>query len=107
MTKRDIIRFIKMNIDNYKEYEHFIGSNKYVRCAYLYFYTKQNTGNIERCVKMFMEAFSVEDCEKYEDIGLRVVKKANKLTFSTNEAIFEGLIYSFIINKINNVLVNE
>jgi hypothetical protein len=107
MTKWDIIRFIKTNIGNYKEYEHFIGSNKYVRCAYLYFYKKQNTGNIERCVKMFMEAFSVKDCEKYEDIGLRIVKKANKLTFSTNETIFEGLIDSFIINKINNVLENE
>jgi hypothetical protein len=54
-----------------------------------------------------MEAFSVKDCKRYEDIGSRIVKKANKLTFSTNEAIFEGLIYSFIINKINNVLENE
>jgi len=107
MTKRDIIHFIKTNIGDYKAYNSFIGSNKYVRCAYLYFYRKQNTGNIERCVKMFKEAFSVKDCKRYEDIGSRIVKKANKLTFSTNEAIFEGLIYSFIINKINNVLENE
>jgi hypothetical protein len=106
MTKRDIIHFIKTNIGNYKEYEHFIGSNKYVRCAYLYFYRKHNTENIEICVKMFMEAFSVKDCEKYEDIGLSIMK-ANKLIFSTNEAIFEGLIDSFIINKRNNVLENE
>jgi hypothetical protein len=53
-----------------------------------------------------MEAFSVKDCEKYEDIGLSIMK-ANKLIFSTNEAIFEGLIDSFIINKRNNVLENE
>ena len=104
MTKRDIIHFIKTNIGDYKAYNSFIGSNKYVRCAYLYFYRKHNTGKIERCVKMFMEAFSVKDCKKYEDIGLRIVKK---LTFSTNEAIFEGLIDSFIINKRSNVLENE
>ena len=106
MTKRDIIHFIKSNIDNSKEYERFIGYNKYVQCAYFYFYKKHNTGNIESCIRMFVEAFSVKNWKKYEDIGLRVVKKANKLIFSTNEAIFEGLIYSFIINK-KNVLVNE
>lgn len=107
MTKRDIIHFIKKNIGNYEEYKCFIGSNKYVQCAYLYFYKKQNTGNIERCVKMFIEAFCVKDWKKYKDIGFRIMKKAKKLRFSTNEAIFEGLIDSFIINKRNSVLVNE
>lgn len=106
MTEKDITLFIKRNIGSPEEYHNFIGSNKYVQCAYLYFYKKHNTGNIERCVRMFMEAFSVKDWRKYEDIGLRIVKKANKLTFSTNEAIFEGLVDSFIIKK-RNVLRNE
>lgn len=103
MTKEDIIRFIKRNIDNNRKYCNFIGSNKYVKCAYLYFYKKQNTGNIERCVKMFIEAFKVEDWRRYKDIGL---KKSNKSLLATNEAIFEGLIDTFIINK-RNVLENE
>lgn len=103
MTKEDIIRFIKRNIGDCRAYNNFIGSNKYVQCAYLYFYKKQNTEKIERCVKMFMEAFEVKDWRRYKEIGF---KKSNKSLLATNEAIFEGLIDNFIIEK-RNFLVNE
>lgn len=106
MTEKDITFFIKRNIGSPEKYHNFIGSNKYVQCAYLYFYKKHKYRNIERCVKMFTEAFSVKNWKKYESIGLDIGKKSGKLIFSTNEAIFEGLIDSFIIKK-RKVLRNE
>lgn len=104
MTREDIILFIERNIGDSGAYNNFIGSNRYVRCAYLYFSEKHNTTNIRSCVKMFMEAFSVKNCSRYEDIGLGILR--NKIILSSSEAIFEGLIDSFIVRK-RNVLENE